>query len=142
MRTEIIEETKSMDPQCVGEAYVYHYIEYRFMRLPKEVRVTTYKGGPLDGQTEEVTIYHKDKRFADHVEPKLPHKKQLIKIPLKDIDFKAMYNQSVKKVTETEDPCLKKYSVPKDVCDNLALMNIIQHYNDIDKQYRELKPKK
>lgn len=95
MRTEIIEETKSMDPQCVGEAYVYHYIEYRFMRLPKEVRVTTYKGGPLDGQTEEVTIYHKDKRFADHVEPKLPHKKQLIKIPLKDIDFKAMYNQSV-----------------------------------------------
>ena len=126
----------------MGEAYIYHYIEYKFLHLPKEVRITKYKGGPLDGEVEEVTVYHKNKRFAKHVDPMLPYKKQLIKIPLSNKDFTNLYKGDIKKITEHDDECLKKLNLPKNVRESVAISNILAHYSEINRKYAELKPKK
>ena len=140
MRTEIIEETKNtLSDNFVGAEYVYHYIEYRFLKPPKEVRITKYRGGRYDGYIQRVEVIHKDERFSRHVQPRIPYKKQLLKIPFKPEDFVELYHGIVENVEfEHEDNVLLKNGVSKETIENLYYMKIAEHYNKINDYYIEL----
>lgn len=140
MRTEIIEETKNtLTDNFVGAEYVYHYIEYRFLKPPKEVRITKYRGGRYDGDIQRVEVIHKDERFSRHVQPRIPYKKQLLKIPFKPEDFVELYHGIVKNVEfEHEDNVLLKNGVSKETIENLYYMKIAEHYNKINEYYIDL----
>ena len=140
MRTEVIEETKNtLTDNFVGAAYVYHFIEYKFLKPPKEVRITKYRGGRYDGDIQRVEVIHKDERFSRHVKPKIPYKKQLLKIPFKPEDFIELYSGDVKNIEfEHEDNVLLKNGVSKETIENLYYMKIAEHYNKINDYYIEL----
>lgn len=140
MRTEIIEETKNtLTDNFVGAEYVYHYIEYKFLKPPKEVRITKYRGGRYDGDIQRVEVIHKDERFSRHVKPRIPYKKQLLKIPFKPEDFIELYRGIVKNIEfEHEDNVLLKNGVSKETIENLYYMKIAEHYNKINDYYIEL----
>ena len=140
MRTEIIEETKNtLTDNFVGAEYVYHYIEYKFLKPPKEVRITKYRGGRYDGNIQRVEVIHKDERFSRHVQPRIPYKKQLLKIPFKPEDFVELYHGIVENVEfEHEDNVLLKNGVSKETIENLYYMKIAEHYNKINEYYIDL----
>lgn len=140
MRTEIIEETKNtLTDNFVGAEYVYHYIEYRFLKPPKEVRIMKYRGGRYDGHIQRVEVIHKDERFSRHVQPRIPYKKQLLKIPFKPEDFVELYHGIVENVEfEHEDNVLLKNGVSKETIENLYYMKIAEHYNKINEYYIDL----
>lgn len=140
MRTEVIEETKNtLTDNFVGAEYVYHFIEYKFLKPPKEVRITKYRGGRYDGDIQRVEVIHKDERFSRHVKPRIPYKKQLLKIPFKPEDFIELYRGSVKNIDfEHEDNVLLKNGVSKETIENLYYMKIAEHYNKINDYYIEL----
>lgn len=140
MRTEVIEETKNtLTDNFVGAEYVYHFIEYKFLKPPKEVRITKYRGGRYDGDIQRVEVIHKDERFARHVKPRIPYKKQLLKIPFKPEDFIELYRGSIKNIEfEHEDNVLLKNGVSKETIENLYYMKIAEHYNKINDYYIEL----
>lgn len=140
MRTEVIEETKNtLTDNFVGAEYVYHFIEYKFLKPPKEVRITKYRGGRYDGDIQRVEVIHKDERFSRHVKPRIPYKKQLLKIPFKPEDFIELYRGSVKNIEfEHEDNVLLKNGVSKETIENLYYMKIAEHYNKINDYYIEL----
>lgn len=140
MRTEVIEETKNtLTDNFVGAEYVYHFIEYKFLKPPKEVRITKYRGGRYDGDIQRVEVIHKDERFFRHVKPKIPYKKQLLKIPFKPEDFIELYRGNVKNIEfEHEDNVLLKNGVSKETIENLYYMKIAEHYNKINDYYIEL----
>lgn len=140
MRTEVIEETKNtLTDNFVGAEYVYHFIEYKFLKPPKEVRITKYRGGRYDGDIQRVEVIHKDERFSRHVKPKIPYKKQLLKIPFKPEDFIELYRGNVKNIEfEHEDNVLLKNGVSKETIENLYYMKIAEHYNKINDYYIEL----
>ena len=136
MRREVIEETKNMDSSVKGEEYVYHYIEYRLFKPPKEVRITKYNGGVYDGKTKQVVVIHRGERFSRHVKPKIPFKKQLIKIPFKLDDFAQLYSGNI--VTDNidhDDAVLKKNGISKDVIEQLYCMKIADYYKEINTYY-------
>ena len=139
MRTEVIEETKNMDFSVKGEEYVYHYIEYRLFKPPKEVRITKYFGGRYHGDIQKVEVIHKGERFSRHVKPKIPFKKQLIKIPFKPEDFIELYRGNVETVNiDHDDAVLEKNGVSKDTIEQLYYMKIADHYKEINDYYVEL----
>ena len=139
MRTEVIEETKNMDFSVSGEEYVYHYIEYRLFKPPKEVRITKYKGGRYSGDIQKVEVIHKGERFSRHVKPKIPFRKQLIKIPFKPEDFVQLYSGNVETVNiDHDDAVLEKNGVSKDTIEQLYYMKIADHYKEINEYYAEL----
>jgi len=139
MRTEVIEETKNMDFSVKGEEYVYHYIEYRLFKPPKEVRITKYNGGRYHGDIQKVEVIHKGERFSRHVKPKIPFKKQLIKIPFKPEDFIELYRGNVETVNiDHDDAVLEKNGVSKDTIEQLYYMKIADHYKEINEYYAEL----
>lgn len=140
MRTEVIEETKNtLTDNFVGAEYVYHFIEYKFLKPPKEVRITKYRGGRYDGDIQRVEVIHKDERFSRHVKPRIPYKKQLLKIPFKPEDFIELYRGSIKNIEfEHEDNVLLKNGVSKETIENLYYMKIAEHYNKINDYYIEL----
>ena len=140
MRTEVIEETKNtLTDNFVGAEYVYHFIEYKFLKPPKEVRITKYRGGRYDGDIQRVEVIHKDERFSRHVKPKIPYKKQLLKIPFKPEDFIELYRGNVKNIEfEHEDNVLLKNGVSKETIENLYYMKIAEHYNKINDYYIDL----
>lgn len=139
MRTEVIEETKNMDFSVCGEEYVYHYIEYRLFKLPKEVRITKYKGGRYSGDIQKVEVIHKGERFSRHVKPKIPFKKQLIKIPFKPEDFVQLYSGNVETINiDHDDAVLEKNGVSKDTIEELYYMKIADHYKEINEYYADL----
>lgn len=139
MRTEVIEETKNMDSSVSGEEYVYHYIEYRLFKLPKEVRITKYKGGRYSGDIQKVEVIHKGERFSRHVKPKIPFKKQLIKIPFKPEDFVQLYSGNVETINiDHDDAVLEKNGVSKDTIEELYYMKIADHYKEINEYYADL----
>lgn len=139
MRTEVIEETKNMDYSVKGEEYVYHYIEYRLFKPPKEVRITKYNGGRYNGDIQKVEVIHKGERFSRHVKPKIPFKKQLIKIPFKPEDFVQLYSGNVETVNiDHDDAVLEKNGVSKDTIEQLYYMKIADHYKEINEYYAEL----
>ena len=139
MRTEVIEETKNMDFSVKGEEYVYHYIEYRLFKPPKEVRITKYNGGRYNGDIQKVEVIHKGERFSRHVKPKIPFKKQLIKIPFKPEDFVQLYSGNVETVNiDHDDAVLEKNGVSKDTIEQLYYMKIADHYKEINEYYAEL----
>lgn len=128
-----------MDYSVKGEAYVYHYIEYRLFKPPKEVRITKYFGGRYHGDIQKVEVIHKDERFSRHVKPKIPFKKQLIKIPFKPEDFVQLYNGNVETVNiDHDDAVLAKNGVSKDTIEQLYYMKIADHYKEINDYYVEL----
>ena len=136
MRREVIEETKNMDSSVKGEEYVYHYIEYRLFKPPKEVRITKYNGGAYDGETRQVVVIHRGERFSRHVKPKIPFKKQLIKIPFKLDDFAQLYSGNI--ITDNIDHAvavLKKNGISKDVIEQLYCMKIADYYKEINTYY-------
>lgn len=139
MRTEVIEETKNMDFSVKGEEYVYHYIEYRLFKPPKEVRITKYNGGRYNGDIQKVEVIHKGERFSRHVKPKIPFKKQLIKIPFKPEDFVELYSGNIETVNiDHDDAVLEKNGVSKDTIEQLYYMKIADHYKEINEYYAEL----
>lgn len=139
MRTEVIEETKNMDFSVKGEEYVYHYIEYRLFKPPKEVRITKYNGGRYNGDIQKVEVIHKGERFSRHVKPKIPFKKQLIKIPFKPEDFVQLYSGNVETINiDHDDAVLEKNGVSKDTIQELYYMKIADHYKEINEYYVEL----
>lgn len=139
MRTEVIEETKNMDFSVKGEEYVYHYIEYRLFKPPKEVRITKYNGGRYNGDIQKVEVIHKGERFSRHVKPKIPFKKQLIKIPFKPEDFVQLYSGNVETINiDHDDTVLEKNGVSKDTIQELYYMKIADHYKEINEYYAEL----
>ena len=140
MRTEVIEETKNtLTDNFVGAEYVYHFIEYKFLKPPKEVRITKYRGGRYDADIQRVEVIHKDERFSRHVKPKIPYKKQLLKIPFKPEDFIELYRGNVKNIEfEHEDNVLLKNGVSKETIENLYYMKIAEHYNKINDYYIDL----
>lgn len=139
MRTEVIEETKNMDFSVKGEEYVYHYIEYRLFKPPKEVRITKYNGGIYDGDIQKVEVIHKGERFSRHVKPKIPFKKQLIKIPFKPDDFIQLYSGNLATVNiDHDDAVLAKNGVSKDTIEQLYYMKIADHYKEINEYYAAL----
>jgi hypothetical protein len=139
MRTEVIEETKNMDFSVKGEEYVYHYIEYRLFKPPKEVRITKYNGGRYHGDIQKVEVIHKGERFSRHVKPKIPFRKQLIKIPFKPEDFVELYRGNVETVNiDHDDAVLEKNGVSKDTIEQLYYMKIADHYKEINEYYAEL----
>ena len=139
MRTEVIEETKNMDFSVKGEEYVYHYIEYRLFKSPKEVRITKYNGGRYNGDIQKVEVIHKGERFSRHVKPKIPFKKQLIKIPFKPEDFVQLYSGNVETINiDHDDAVLEKNGVSKDTIEELYYMKIADHYKEINEYYAEL----
>lgn len=139
MRTEVIEETKNMDFSVCGEEYVYHYIEYRLFKPPKEVRITKYKGGRYSGDIQKVEVIHKGERFSRHVKPKIPFKKQLIKIPFKPEDFVQLYSGNVEIINiDHDDAVLEKNGVSKDTIEELYYMKIADHYKEINEYYADL----
>lgn len=136
MRREVIEETKNMDSSVKGEEYVYHYIEYRLFKPPKEVRITKYNGGAYDGETKQVVVIHRGERFSRHVKPKIPFKKQLIKIPFKLDDFAQLYSGNIVTVDiDHDDAVLKKNGISKDVIEQLYCMKIADYYKEINTYY-------
>ena len=139
MRREVVEETKNIDSSVKGEEYVYHYIEYRLFKLPKEVRITKYNGGMYDGDTKQVVVIHKGERFSRHVKPKIPFKKQLIKIPFKLDDFAQLYGGNIETVDiDPDDAVLKKNGISKDIIEQLYCMKIADHYKEINDYYANL----
>lgn len=139
MRREVVEETKNMDSSVKGEEYVYHYIEYRLFKPPKEVRITKYNGGIYDGDIQKVEVIHKGERFSRHVKPKIPFKKQLIKIPFKPEDFVQLYSGNVETINiDHDDAVLEKNGVSKDAIQELYYMKIADHYKEINEYYAEL----
>ena len=139
MRREVVEETKNMDSSVKGEEYVYHYIEYRLFKPPKEVRITKYNGGMYDGDTKQVVVIHKGERFSRHVKPKIPFKKQLIKIPFKLDDFAQLYGGNIETVNiDPDDAVLKKNGISKDIIEQLYYMKIADHYKEINDYYANL----
>lgn len=139
MRREVVEETKNMDSSVKGEEYVYHYIEYRLFKPPKEVRITKYNGGMYDGDTKQVVVIHKGERFSRHVKPKIPFKKQLIKIPFKSDDFAQLYGGNIETVNiDPDDAVLKKNGISKDIIEQLYYMKIADHYKEINDYYANL----
>ena len=139
MRREVVEETKNMDSSVKGEEYVYHYIEYRLFKPPKEVRITKYNGGAYDGETKQVVVIHKGERFSRHVKPKIPFKKQLIKIPFKPDDFAHLYSGDIITVDiDRDDEVLKKNGISKDIIEQLYDMKIADYYKEINKYYTNL----
>ena len=138
MRREVVEETKNMDSSVKGEEYVYHYIEYRLFKPPKEVRITKYKGGMYDGDIKQVEVIHKGERFSRHVKPKIPFKKQLIKIPFKPDDFAQLYSGDIKMVDIDRDEVLKKFGISKDIIEQLYYMKIADYYKEINDYYVNL----
>ena len=139
MSTEVIEETKNMDFSVKGEEYVYHYIEYRLFKAPKEVRITKYNGGRYNGDIQKVEVIHKGERFSRHVKPKIPFKKQLIKIPFKPEDFVQLYSGNVETINiDHDDAVLEKNGVSKDTIEELYYMKIADHYKEINEYYAEL----
>lgn len=139
MRREVVEETKNMDFSVKGEEYVYHYIEYRLFKPPKEVRITKYSGGMYDGETKQVVVIHKGERFSRHVKPKIPFKKQLIKIPFKSDDFAHLYSGDIKMVDiDRDDAVLKKNGISKDIIEQLYYMKIADYYKEINDYYVNL----
>lgn len=139
MRKEVVEETKNMDSSVKGEEYVYHYIEYRLFKPPKEVRITKYNGGIYGGYTKQVVVIHKGKRFSLHVKPKIPFKKQLIKIPFKLDDFAQLYSGNFETVNiDPDDAVLKKNGISKDIIEQLYYMKIADYYKEINDYYANL----
>ncbi len=139
MRREVVEETKNMDSSVKGEEYVYHYIEYRLFKPPKEVRITRYNGGMYDGDTKQVVVIHKGERFSRHVKPKIPFKKQLIKIPFKSDDFAQLYGGNIETVNiDPDDAVLKKNGISKDIIEQLYYMKIAGYYKEINDYYVNL----
>lgn len=139
MRREVVEETKNMDSSVKGEEYVYHYIEYRLFKPPKEVRITKYNGGMYDGDTKQVVVIHKGERFSRHVKPKIPFKKQLIKIPFKLDDFAQLYSGNIETVNiDPDDAVLKKNGISKDIIEQLYYMKIADYYKEINDYYVNL----
>ena len=139
MRREVVEETKNMDSSVKGEEYVYHYIEYRLFKPPKEVRITKYNGGMYDGDIKQVVVIHKGERFSRHVKPKIPFKKQLIKIPFKSDDFAHLYSGDIKTVDiDRDDEVLKKNGISKDIIEQLYYMKIADYYKEINDYYVNL----
>ena len=139
MRREVVEETKNIDSSVKGEEYVYHYIEYRLFKPPKEVRITKYNGGMYDGDTKQVVVIHKGERFSRHVKPKIPFKKQLIKIPFKPDDFAQLYSGNIETVNiDLDDAVLKKNGISKDIIEQLYYMKIADHYKEINNYYANL----
>ena len=139
MRKEVVEETKNMDSSVKGEEYVYHYIEYRLFKPPKEVRITKYNGGMYDGDTKQVVVIHKGERFSRHVKPKIPFKKQLIKIPFKLDDFAQLYGGNIETVNiDRDDAVLKKNGISKDIIEQLYYMKIAGYYKEINDYYANL----
>ena len=139
MRREVVEETKNIDSSVKGEEYVYHYIEYRLFKPPKEVRITKYNGGMYDGDTKQVVVIHKGERFSRHVKPKIPFKKQLIKIPFKLDDFAQLYSGNFETVNiDPDDAVLKKNGISKDIIEQLYCMKIADHYKEINDYYANL----
>lgn len=138
MRREVVEETKNMDFSVKGEEYVYHYIEYRLFKPPKEVRITKYNGGVHDGETKQVVVIHKGERFFRHVKPKIPFKKQLIKIPFKSDDFAHLYSGDIKTVDIDRDEVLKKFGISEDIIEQLYDMKIAGYYKEINDYYVNL----
>ena len=138
MRREVVEETKNIDSSVKGEEYVYHYIEYRLFKPPKEVRITKYNGGMYDGYTKQVVVIHKGERFSRHVKPKIPFKKQLIKIPFKPDDFAHLYSGDIKTVDIDRDEVLKKFGISEDIIEQLYYMKIADHYKEINDYYANL----
>lgn len=128
-----------MDFSVCGEEYVYHYIEYRLFKLPKEVRITKYKGGRYSGDIQKVEVIHKGERFSRHVKPKIPFKKQLIKIPFKPEDFVQLYSGNVETINiDHDDAVLEKNGVSKDTIEELYYMKIADHYKEINEYYADL----
>lgn len=128
-----------MDSSVRGEEYVYHYIEYRLFKLPKEVRITKYKGGRYSGDIQKVEVIHKGERFSRHVKPKIPFKKQLIKIPFKPEDFVQLYSGNVETINiDHDDAVLEKNGVSKDTIEELYYMKIADHYKEINEYYADL----
>lgn len=128
-----------MDSSVSGEEYVYHYIEYRLFKLPKEVRITKYKGGRYSGDIQKVEVIHKGERFSRHVKPKIPFKKQLIKIPFKPEDFVQLYSGNVETINiDHDDAVLEKNGVSKDTIEELYYMKIADHYKEINEYYADL----
>ena len=139
MRREVVEETKNIDSSVKGEEYVYHYIEYRLFKPPKEVRITKYNGGMYDGDTKQVVVIHKGERFSRHVKPKIPFKKQLIKIPFKLDDFAQLYGGNIETVDiDPDDAVLKKNGISKDIVEQLYYMKIADYYKEINDYYANL----
>ena len=139
MRREVVEETKNIDSSVKGEEYVYHYIEYRLFKPPKEVRITKYNGGMYDGDTKQVVVIHKGERFSRHVKPKIPFKKQLIKIPFKPDDFAQLYSGNIETVDiDPDDAVLKKNGISKDIVEQLYYMKIADYYKEINDYYANL----
>lgn len=138
MRREVVEETKNMDSSVKGEEYVYHYIEYRLFKPPKEVRITKYKGGMYDGDIKRVEVIHRGERFSRHVKPKIPFKKQLIKIPFKPDDFAHLYSGDIKTVDIDHDEVLKKFGISEDIIEQLYDMKIAGYYKEINDYYVNL----
>ena len=139
MRKEVVEETKNMDSSVKGEEYVYHYIEYRLFKPPKEVRITKYNGGMYDGDTKQVVVIHKGERFSRHVKPKIPFKKQLIKIPFKLDDFAQLYSGNIETVNiDPDDAVLKKNGISKDIIEQFYYMRIADYYKEINDYYVNL----
>lgn len=139
MRREVVEETKNIDSSVKGEEYVYHYIEYRLFKPPKEVRITKYNGGIYGGYTKQVVVIHKGKRFSRHVKPKIPFKKQLIKIPFKLDDFAQLYSGNFETVNiDPDDTVLKKNGISKDIIEQLYYMKIADYYKEINDYYANL----
>lgn len=128
-----------MDFSVCGEEYVYHYIEYRLFKPPKEVRITKYKGGRYSGDIQKVEVIHKGERFSRHVKPKIPFKKQLIKIPFKPEDFVQLYSGNVEIINiDHDDAVLEKNGVSKDTIEELYYMKIADHYKEINEYYADL----
>ena len=139
MRKEVVEETKNMDSSVKGEEYVYHYIEYRLFKPPKEVRITKYNGGMYNGDIKQVVVIHKGERFSRHVKPKIPFKKQLIKIPFKLDDFAQLYSGNIETVNiDPDDAVLKKNGISKDIIEQLYYMKIADYYKEINDYYVNL----
>lgn len=138
MRREVVEETKNMDSSVKGEEYVYHYIEYRLFKPPKEVRITKYNGGRYDGETKQVVVIHKGERFSRHVKPKIPFKKQLIKIPFKPDDFAQLYSGNIVTVNINHDEVLKKFGISENIIEQLYVMQIAGYYKEINDYYANL----
>ena len=138
MRREVVEETKNMDSSVKGEEYVYHYIEYRLFKPPKEVRITKYNGGRYDGETKQVVVIHKGERFSRHVKPKIPFKKQLIKIPFKPDDFAQLYSGNIVTVNINHDEVLKKFGISENIIEQLYVMQIAGYYKEINDYYVNL----
>ena len=92
-----------------------------------------------DGETKQVVVIHKGERFSRHVKPKIPFKKQLIKIPFKLDDFAHLYSDDIKTVDiDRDDAVLKKNGISKDIIEQLYYMKIADYYKEINDYYVNL----